>query len=92
MKSVVSVIAASAVLLGLGGVAALTLGSAAALSDEMKGEGQVDIVAWPGYIERGETDKAYDWVTGFEKDTGCHVRRNGDADEPGRVRSRHGFG
>ena len=29
------------------------------------GEGQVDIVAWPGYIERGETpDNAiYDWVT-----------------------------
>ena len=23
-----------------------------------KGEGAVDIVAWPGYIERGETDKA----------------------------------
>ena len=27
-----------------------------------KPEGQVDIVAWPGYIERGETDKAYDCV------------------------------
>jgi putative spermidine/putrescine transport system substrate-binding protein len=36
-------------------------------------EGQVNIVAWPGYIERGETDKAYDWVTQFEKDTGCKV-------------------
>ena len=38
-----------------------------------KGEGQVNIVAWPGYIERGETDKNYDWVTSFEKDTGCKV-------------------
>jgi len=38
-----------------------------------KGEGQVDIVAWPGYIERGETDPAYDWVTRFEKATGCKV-------------------
>ncbi len=38
-----------------------------------KGEGQVDIVAWPGYIERGETDKAYDWVTAFEQKTGCKV-------------------
>ncbi|HEY8207995.1 MAG TPA: ABC transporter substrate-binding protein [Myxococcaceae bacterium] len=38
-----------------------------------KGEGEVSIVAWPGYIERGETDKAYDWVTGFEKATGCKV-------------------
>jgi len=37
------------------------------------GEGQVDIVAWPGYIERGETDKAYDWVTDFEAKTGCKV-------------------
>jgi putative spermidine/putrescine transport system substrate-binding protein len=38
-----------------------------------KGEGAVDIVAWPGYIERGETDKSYDWVTDFEKKTGCKV-------------------
>jgi putative spermidine/putrescine transport system substrate-binding protein len=38
-----------------------------------KGEGSVDIVAWPGYIERGESDKNYDWVTGFEKETGCKV-------------------
>ena len=36
-------------------------------------EGQLDIVAWPGYIERGETDKAYDWVSKFEADTGCKV-------------------
>ncbi|MEZ4364529.1 MAG: ABC transporter substrate-binding protein [Kofleriaceae bacterium] len=36
-------------------------------------EGQLNIVAWPGYIERGETDKAYDWVTQFETDTGCKV-------------------
>ncbi|MBH3414615.1 MULTISPECIES: putative ABC transporter substrate-binding protein YdcS [Pseudomonas] len=37
------------------------------------GEGRLDIIAWPGYIERGESDKAYDWVTGFEKETGCKV-------------------
>jgi len=37
------------------------------------GEGQVDIVAWAGYIERGESDKSYDWVTGFEKESGCKV-------------------
>ena len=30
-----------------------------------KPEGRLDIVAWPGYIERGESDKAYDWVTRF---------------------------
>ena len=38
-----------------------------------KGEGAVSIIAWAGYIERGETDKAYDWVTGFERSTGCKV-------------------
>lgn len=37
------------------------------------GEGEVAIVAWPGYVERGESDKNYDWVTGFEKETGCKV-------------------
>jgi len=61
----VSVFAATA----LGGVA---------IAQEMKkeigpGEGQVDIVAWPGYIERGETDKSYDWVTDFEAKTSCKV-------------------
>lgn len=38
-----------------------------------KGEGELSIVAWAGYIERGETDKNYDWVTDFEKQTGCKV-------------------
>ena len=37
------------------------------------GEGQVNIVAWAGYIERGETDKKFDWVTKFEEATGCKV-------------------
>ncbi|HMS93666.1 MAG TPA: hypothetical protein PKA03_00295 [Tabrizicola sp.] len=36
-------------------------------------EGQVNIVAWPGYIERGETMKEFDWVTGFEAASGCKV-------------------
>jgi putative spermidine/putrescine transport system substrate-binding protein len=38
-----------------------------------EGEGEVDIVAWAGYIERGETDPNYDWVTDFEAETGCKV-------------------
>src|SRR5258708_39760218 len=45
----------------------------AAPPQQGKGEGEVDIVAWAGYIERGDSDKSYDWVTGFEKDTGCKV-------------------
>ncbi|TMJ40576.1 MAG: ABC transporter substrate-binding protein [Alphaproteobacteria bacterium] len=57
-------------------VAIATL-SGTAVADMKKeigaGEGQVDIVAWPGYIERGESDKNYDWVTDFEKATKCKV-------------------
>lgn len=52
--------------------------SGQAMAQEMlkelgKGEGQVNIVAWPGYVERGDSDKAYDWVSDFEKQTGCKV-------------------
>ena len=36
-------------------------------------EGQVNIVAWAGYIERGETMKEFDWVTKFEEASGCKV-------------------
>ena len=37
-------------------------------------EGELNIIAWAGYIERGDTDPAFDWVTGFEAETGCQVR------------------
>ena len=37
------------------------------------GEGALNIVAWAGYVERGETDPAFDWVTKFEEKTGCKV-------------------
>jgi putative spermidine/putrescine transport system substrate-binding protein len=37
------------------------------------GEGQVNIIAWAGYVENGSTDPAVDWVTGFEAETGCKV-------------------
>ena len=59
-----------------------------------KGEGYVDIVAWPGYIERGETDKSYDWVTRVREEDRLqgagqdrqHLGRDGGADERGRLR------
>ena len=60
-----------------GAAAAAILGSAAWADMPTSvgaGEGQVDIVAWPGYIERGDTDKKFDWVTDFEKKTACKVR------------------
>ena len=46
----------------------------AQLKEVGKGEGFVDIVAWPGYIERGATVKDFDWVTEFETKTSCKVR------------------
>jgi putative spermidine/putrescine transport system substrate-binding protein len=55
-------------------LAAASLPTAAQMKSVGKGEGAVDIVAWPGYIERGDTDKKFDWVTDFEKRTGCKVR------------------
>jgi len=46
-------------------------------------EGALDILAWPGYVERGASDSKYDWVTPFEQDTGCKitVRTAGTSDE-----------
>ena len=55
------------------GMACLTVHAAEPLTSVDKPEGRLDIIAWPGYIERGQTDKQYDWVSQFEKDTGCQV-------------------
>lgn len=38
-----------------------------------EGEGQLTVLAWPGYVEDGSTDPAVDWVTPFEQETGCQV-------------------
>ena len=47
------------------------------------GEGEVNILAWPGYVEDGSTDPAVDWVTPFEEATGCmvNVKTFGTSDE-----------
>jgi putative spermidine/putrescine transport system substrate-binding protein len=39
-----------------------------------QGEGEVDLIAWAGYVEDGSTDPKVDWVSGFEKETGCNVK------------------
>ena len=38
-----------------------------------EGEGEVNLIAWAGYVEDGSTDPEVDWVTPFEKETGCQV-------------------
>ena len=47
--------------------------SGEALQKVGKGEGQVNLIAWAGYVEDGSTDPNVDWVSNFEKDTGCQV-------------------
>ena len=54
-------------------VLSVTADAAAQIKEIGAPEGQVTIVAWPGYIERGETDKNFDWVTKFEEASGCKV-------------------
>lgn len=69
-------------ILALVGVAALVAaacgGSAATPAPSLPqsigpGEGELKLVIWTGYAERGASDPAFDWVTPFEKETGCKV-------------------
>ena len=69
-------------LLALAGITALVMaacsssGGSAAPSPQASlgdGEGELDLVIWAGYAERGDVDPAYDWVTPFEEETGCKV-------------------
>ncbi|MEX0960963.1 MAG: ABC transporter substrate-binding protein [Burkholderiales bacterium] len=74
--------------------AALCASPALARKDSIgKAEGFVDIVAWPGYIERGATAKEFDWVTEYEKKTGCQVRVKtaGTSDEMVALMNEGGF-
>jgi putative spermidine/putrescine transport system substrate-binding protein len=47
------------------------------------GEGELNVLAWPGYAEDGTNDKSVDWVSPFEKKTGCqvHVKDFGTSDD-----------
>ena len=56
-------------------------------------ETELNIVAWPGYIERGESDKGYDWVTSFEKESGCkvNVKTAASSDEMVTLMNQGGF-
>lgn len=53
----------------------------------------LDIVAWPGYLERGDTDPAYDWITAFEEKFNCKVRVKtaGTSDEMVALMNEGGF-
>ena len=79
-------------------LAALAAVTGIAVAQDMKteigpGEGQVDIVAWPGYIERGQTDKNFDCVTDFEAKTQCkvNIKTAGTSDEMVALMNEGGF-
>jgi putative spermidine/putrescine transport system substrate-binding protein len=48
-----------------------------------KGEGTLNLIAWAGYVEDGSDDPKVNWVTPFEKQTGCqvHVKIGDTSDE-----------
>ena len=55
-----------------GGIKVPDLPAATSVGD---GEGQVNIIAWAGFVEDGTTNKDADWVSAFEKETSCQVNR-----------------
>ncbi|GIH26380.1 spermidine/putrescine ABC transporter substrate-binding protein [Acrocarpospora phusangensis] len=65
------------------GVSGFTPPKIDALASLGAGEGQVNLVAWAGYVEDGSTDPKVDWVTEFESSTGCQVNTKtaGTSDE-----------
>jgi putative spermidine/putrescine transport system substrate-binding protein len=69
-------------LLALAGITALVMAACSSSSGSAApspqaslgdGEGELNLVIWAGYAERGDVDPAYDWVTPFEEETGCKV-------------------
>ncbi len=65
-----------------------------------EGEGEVNLIAWAGYVEDGSTDPAVDWVTRLrsrhrmpgERQDRQQLRRDGAADADRRVRRCVGVG
>ena len=45
-----------------------------------EGEGELNLIIWPGYAEDGSSYPEYDWVTPFEEETGCIVNTQVQAD------------
>ena len=74
---------ASIVVLAGCGTGGSTDNASAMLTELGETEGQVSILAWPGYVEDGTNYPEYDWVSSFEEETGCTVttKTYGTSDE-----------
>ncbi|HUE98408.1 MAG TPA: ABC transporter substrate-binding protein [Anaerolineales bacterium] len=68
-----SLIALTSLVLSACGATAATAEPGGPLQSIGEGEGEVSIISWAGYIERGDTDPNFDWVTEFEAQTSCTV-------------------
>jgi putative spermidine/putrescine transport system substrate-binding protein len=55
------------------GTASPSSTSASAITKLGKGEGKLSLLGWPGYAEDGSNDPNVDWVSAFEKESGCQV-------------------
>jgi len=80
-KGLVAVAAVSLLLSGCSTAGNTTGGT---MLDKLgKNEGTLTLLGWPGYAEDGSNDPAVDWVTPFEKQTGCQVtfKSYGTSDE-----------
>lgn len=74
LKKSTGLLVAIAVSLALTGCAAGSSTTAATMLDKLgTNETSLTLLGWPGYAEDGSNDKTVDWVTPFEKDTGCQV-------------------
>ena len=69
----VSLVALVSLVLSACGATAATPEAGGPLQSVGEGEGEVSIISWAGYIERGATDANFDWVTQFEQETQCMV-------------------
>ncbi|MFM6966363.1 MAG: ABC transporter substrate-binding protein, partial [Rhodoluna sp.] len=74
LKKSTGLLVAIAVSLALTGCSASSSTSSASMLEKLgTNETSLTLLGWPGYAEDGSNDKTVDWVTPFEKDTGCQV-------------------
>jgi putative spermidine/putrescine transport system substrate-binding protein len=74
LKKVKVLAIAAALSLALAGCAAGASNNAGTMLDKLgANEKSLTLLGWPGYAEDGSNDPKVDWVTPFEKETGCQV-------------------
>jgi putative spermidine/putrescine transport system substrate-binding protein len=70
---VVAVLTVAAFAVGCGGDDDDDGGGGEELTEVGEPEGELNLIAWAGYVEDGSTDPKVDWVSDFEQETGCKV-------------------